>query len=238
MREKVAPEYFFREVHYDKNHREIFSNKRKEAFQLLKALEKFNPLLHGSLARGDVHSSSDIDIIILSPINEFQLVRIFDQLEYRPIERWLVQATPLSAIKANITLDVDKNITFPLIPFYPRENDFYLFGGAVQLADLVNDLLIRVPGVDKKLLFIQPIDEGHIEYRVTPENAKTVAKILNISIETIFERIRVLERRNEVGRTGMFIKRLLKPTESFGQVLNELERTSPASRRRIRRKKI
>ncbi|MHA1359476.1 MAG: hypothetical protein ACTSQI_14800 [Candidatus Helarchaeota archaeon] len=62
--------------------------------------------------------------------------------------------------------------------------------------------------------------------------------MLNIGIDMILERIRVLERRDQVGRTGIFKKRLLTPAESFGEVLREISASDPASRRRIKRKKI
>ncbi|HUY01197.1 MAG TPA: hypothetical protein VMV49_16675, partial [Candidatus Deferrimicrobium sp.] len=130
------------------------------------------------------------------------------------------------------------SVTFPLVPFYPRENEFYSFGGVLGYQDLANDIKKRVPGVNKQLFFVEPTEHGHREYRVTPENASIVAKNLNISVDTIYERIRVLERRDKVGRTGIFKRRLLKPSEAFGEVLQEISASDPASRRRIKRKKI
>ncbi|MHA1252480.1 MAG: nucleotidyltransferase domain-containing protein, partial [Candidatus Helarchaeota archaeon] len=68
--------------------------------------------------------------------------------------------------------------------------------------------------------------------------ASVIAKKLKISIETVLERIRVLEHRDKVGRTGVFLKRMLRPDESFGEVLNQIKDSNPATRRRIRRKHI
>ena len=240
VREKVAPEYLEKEITYEESHWADFQQLRKLAFRFLNALKAFAPLLHGSIARGDITKKSDIDIIIPHQIKEFQISAVLDPINFLPIERWIVQATPLSAIKAVILFSSapELTVTFPIIPFYPRENEFYHFGGTVGFEDLKKDLLIRVPGVNKQLMFIDPIETGHKEFRVTTENVSIIAKILSISVDTILERIRVLERRDQVGRTGIFKKRLLLPTESFGEVLREISATNPASRRRIKRKKI
>ncbi len=235
-REKVAAHYIIREIKYNTQIWEIFRQKRKIALELMKAFKRFNPFIHGSIARGDIKPTSDIDIIIPHIIDEFELIQPLDSIKYEIIERWLVQATPLSGIKANLVLTPEITVTIPLIPFYPRELQFYDFGGKVGL-DAVQ-LGTRVPGINKQLLLIDPTDSGHIESRVTKQNAGQVSKLLGISISTILERIRVLERRDKVGRTGMYLKRLVPPSKSFGQVLKEISSRFPATRRRIRRKKI
>ena len=234
-REKVAPHYSTREIRYYSDHWEIFNQKRKNSLEILRALDKFTPFTHGSIARGDIKPTSDIDIIIPHQIDEYRLIQPLESIKYEIIERWLVQATPLSAIKANLVLNPEITITIPLIPFYPRELQFYDFGGKVGLKEVENE--IRVPGINKQLLLITPTEQGHIETRVTEQNAGGISKILGISISTILERIRVLERRDKIGRTGMFLKRLVPPSQSFGQLLNEISSCFPASRRRIRRKK-
>ena len=238
VREKIAQEFLENEREYEADHWHWFRRLRDIAYPVLEALQAFLPLLHGSIARGDVTKNSDIDIIISNEIKEFQINIALDSIKYEPIERWIVQATPLSAIKGVLIYAENLNITFPLVPFYPREHEFYYFGGAVGFNDLKKDKDIRVPGIDKQLLFIEPTKIGHKEYRVTPDNASIIAKILNINIDTILERIRVLERRDKIGRTGIFKKRLLIPSESFGEVLKEIAESDPASRRRIKRKKM
>jgi predicted nucleotidyltransferase len=239
-REKVAREYLENEIRYDAEQRDHFHYLRTVALPILEALQSLEPLLHGSIARGDTSKNSDIDVIIPYQITEFQIVVPLSTLRYEPMERWIIQATPLAAVKGILIFSATPpfSVTFPLIPFYPREHEFYYFGGAVGFSDLKRDLLIRVPGVNKKLLFIEPTETGHNEYRITPENAMLIAKQLNIGVDTILERIRVLERRDKVGRTGIFKKRLLTPDESFGGVLKEISETNPASRRRITRKKV
>ena len=235
-REKIAPDYSFREIIYVKDIWEFFKAKRELSLQVTTVLKKFNPFIHGSIARGDIKPSSDIDVIIPNLIDEFQLIKPLESIKYDIKERWLVQATPLSAIKANLVITPELTITFPLIPFYPRELQFYDFGGKIGVDGINNGL--RVPGINKKLLLITPTEAGHTEERVTEQNAGKFSKILGISIATILERIRVLERRDKVGRTGMFLKKLVPPSKSFGQILNEISSKYPASRRRIKRKKI
>ncbi|HMF31698.1 MAG TPA: DNA polymerase subunit beta, partial [Candidatus Lokiarchaeia archaeon] len=106
----------------------------------------------------------------------------------------------------------------------------------IDLAGLKQDN--RVPGINKKLMLVEPNPGGHTETRVTRENAPHAARELDITVETIYERIRVLERRDKVGRTGIFLKRSLGPDESFGDVLREIEASNPTAKRRISRKKV
>ncbi|MHA1894454.1 MAG: nucleotidyltransferase domain-containing protein [Candidatus Helarchaeota archaeon] len=236
-REKIAPKHFIQEVIYSDNDWVILRKKREKARNVMEVLKKFNIFVHGSIARGDVHENSDIDFIIPDMINEFELIKPLSSIGIHSFqERKIVQATPLSAIKAVITLYDEISITFPLIPFYPREFEFYKFGGQLNFKDL--ELDIRVPGINKKLVYISPNKMGHEEIAVTEENASTFAKNLNISINTILERIRVLERRDKVGRTGIFYHKILGHNNSFGEMLKEMNDKNPASRRRIRRKKI
>ena len=45
----------------------LLKKKRTNAIRLLEIFvrEGFNPFIHGSLARGDIHESSDIDIVFI-----------------------------------------------------------------------------------------------------------------------------------------------------------------------------
>ncbi|MHA1405153.1 MAG: nucleotidyltransferase domain-containing protein [Candidatus Helarchaeota archaeon] len=236
-REKVAPNHFQDEIIYSPEHWKLFREFRLKTKEILTALKNFNAASHGSIARGDVTSKSDIDIIIPYKIDEFQLIKPLGSINYsRFRERYIIQATPLSAIKATIVLGENVSLTFPLIAFYPREFDFYAFGGFLTLEDAL--LEKRIPGITKQLLFITPTDRGHASWRVTQENAALAAKKLCVNVNTILERLRVLERRDRIGRTGIFLKVAISPNESFGEVLRSIERKNPASRRRIKRKKI
>ena len=236
-REKVAPSHLIQSITYTESDWKILKKKRLEALKILESLQKFNVFVHGSIARGDVHKKSDIDFIIPSLIKEFELIKPLDSIGITSFqERKLVQATPLSAIKATLTISEDISITFPLIPFYPREFQFYKFGGQLDYNGLKDDT--RVPGINKKLVFILPNENGHEEFAVNENNASIYAKRLGISIDTILERIRVLNRRDKVGRTGIYYHKILTPDESFGKVLKELQDKNAASKRRIKRKKI
>lgn len=236
-REKILPEHYQEEITYTPEHWQLLRELRVKTKRVLAALQRFNASSHGSIARGDITSKSDIDIIIPFRVDEFQLVEPLRAIDYPDFQdRFLVQATPLSAIKATLVLEEKLSITWPLIAFYPRESDFYAFGGLLSLEDAIQDK--RVPGINKQLVFIDPTPKGHSSWRVSKENASSAAHQLNIKIETIFERLRVLKRRDQVGRTGIFLKVLLSPNESFGEVLRRIESKNPASRRRIKRKKI
>ena len=57
------------------------------------------------------------------------------------------------------------------------------------------------------------------------------AKLLNVSLDIVKERERVLMRRDRIGRTGTFLKRDLREGESFEKVLKTLIDSNPAVRR-------
>jgi len=92
---------------------------------------------------------------------------------------------------------------------------------------------LRVPGVDKRLMLIEPTPGGHVESHVAGREGE-VAKLLGVGINIVLERVRTLERRRRVGRTGVYLKRVLSPEESFSEVLRELSLSRPALRRRTR----
>ena len=76
----------------------------------------------------------------------------------------------------------------------------------------------RVPGVDKRLILIRPNEKGHIEEEITGRKAE-VSKLLKVSIDIVRERSQVLTRRDKIGRTGVYLNRVLMHDESFEQVL-------------------
>jgi len=145
-------------------------------------------------------------------------------------ERSIVQATPRALVKAHLVLDDGSNVIFPLIQPRETELEFYRFGGEVGLGDILENK--RVCGVDKRLMFIEPTPGGHVETPLSDLPPGRVAKKIGVGQAIVEERMRVLERRADVGRTGIYLKRQLAPDESFEQVLAELMYEDPALRRR------
>jgi hypothetical protein len=91
-----------------------------------------------------------------------------------------------------------------------------------------------MPGVDKRLMLIEPTQKGHVESSIIGQEAH-VAKLLGISAETVLDRVHALLKRDEVGRTGVFIKRELVENETFEMMLKKLAEGKPAVRRRIKK---
>jgi len=54
---------------------------------------------------------------------------------------------------------------------------------------------------------------------------------LGVSVDIVKERVYVLTRRDESGRTGVYLKRRLAPHESFEEVLRRLRDEDPAIRK-------
>ncbi|MHA1754499.1 MAG: nucleotidyltransferase domain-containing protein, partial [Candidatus Odinarchaeia archaeon] len=207
---------------------------REKAKLIMKTLTENNiqGFLHGSLVRGDVNKKSDIDIVILDKIPSFEIELALSK-RYEILEKEIIQATPNHPIKGHIHLDLNTTITFPLSRFSEREYNFYKFGGVMNLDELIKE--IRKPGVNKKLLLIKPTHYGHLEFPIINQENRA-AKILGLNTIIISERIRVLTKRDNKGRTGIFLKVKLLRDEVFEDKLKKIADRNPAVRHRIKRR--
>jgi len=221
------------EIIYDDNHWKLLKRLRAEAIKLMSILNRLSifSIVHGSIARGDVSEESDIDIFIPDVVSSFLVETALERARVPISRRLLIQATPTYSIKAYIEIDEKRSISFPLSKLRKTEREFYKFGGEATLEMLRKN--VRVPGVDKRLMLIEPTPEGHVESSIVGREGE-VAKLLGISMKTVLDRVRVLKRRDEVGRTGLFIERELSPHETFESVLKKLSERNPAVRRRLR----
>ena len=190
-------------------------------------------IVYGSIARGDVTATSDIDVYISTPPSPTLIEATLESAGIKISSREIVQATPSYAAKAYIYIDDLRSYSFPLVPLRPDEEDFTGFAGRINYEQLLNN--IRVPGVNKNLLLIEPNELGHIETPIEGIEG-IVAKKLGVDTRIVFQRERTLKRREKVGRTGVYIKRQLAPDESFGAVFNQLAKSDSAIRRRLRKK--
>ncbi|WP_369406419.1 hypothetical protein [Aeropyrum camini] len=89
-----------------------------------------------------------------------------------------------------------------------------------------------MPGVTKRLVLILPTPRGHIEEPVVGNEGR-VAEVLGISLETVRERVRVLTRRRELGRTGVYLKVEPRPGEPLEETVRRLSASNPFFRRMI-----
>lgn len=208
---------------------------RRQAIATLTILAsaQLHAKVHGSVARGDVTPNSDIDIIIPYTVSSFTVEQVFTKHDVDICSRKLVQATPNHALKAHVYLDDREKhcVTFPLTHLRSLELDFYQFSGVLTLPELQSG--IRVPGCTKKLMLIQPIVHGHLEFPIR-ERMIEAAKILRVNLEIVRERVRVLTRRRDIGRTGVVLSVDLKDGEVFEDVLRELAASNPIVRRHLK----
>jgi len=82
------------------------------------------------------------------------------------------------------------------------------------------------------LMLIEPTLKGHIESPVAGREGE-VARLLGVNSRIVMERVRTLERRRAVGRTGVYLKHILEPDEGFGEALHRLSLNRPALRKRL-----
>jgi predicted nucleotidyltransferase len=220
-------------VVYDSGRWSLLKEFRQKAMWIMEALENshLHSIVHGSIARGDVNSKSDVDVFMPFQPSSFLVETALDKAAISVDRRLIVQATPSYAMKAYIQIDENTSVSFPLMNMRKVEKEFYRFGGEGTLEDLRKNA--RVCGVDKRLMFIEPTYKGHIESTVVGREDQ-VAKMLGISVETVLDRVRALLRRDEVGRTGVFMEKEVSDGENFEGVLKRLADQNPAVRRRLK----
>ncbi len=221
------------EVVYDDKHWKLLRELRFKAVQIMEVLDRCHlpSVVHGSIARGDISEKSDIDVFVPNPPSSFTIETALERAHIPVNRRIVVQATPFYAVKGYIELDEQRCVSFPLVKLRHVERDFYKFSGEASLSTLKKDK--RVSGVDKRLMLIEPTLRGHIESSIV-DREETVAHLLGVSLNTVLDRVHALLRRDEVGRTGVFIERELSPDETFEMVLKKLADQNPAVRRRLK----
>lgn len=229
VREKVRRHVSGRLVEYDLGRWELMAALRARAARVQGALG-VPSLVYGSVARGDVTASSDVDVVILEPFPSYAVELSLSEA-FHVVERRLTIASPNSVPKASLTLDDGSQVSWPLLPPKPREAGFYSFGGAIDATRAgPRD---RVPGVSKRLLLIEPVETGHVETSVLGAEVEA-ARTLGLPMDVVEERVRVLARRDQVGRTGVFRSLTVGEGNTFEQLLDSLADTTPAVRRQMR----
>jgi predicted nucleotidyltransferase len=221
------------EVVYNKQRWKLLKKLRSKTSQLMQALDENNlrSVVHGSIARGDVSETSDIDLFLPELLSSFSIEMVLERSGFHVYQRTILQATPLYAMKGYISLDPQTSISFPLVKMRPVEKEFYKFGGEASINELKERK--RVIGVDKRLMLIEPTPEGHVETAIVGQE-ENVANILGVSLNTVLDRVRALLRRDKIGRTGVFIEKELAPDETFEQAMKKIVDKNPAVRRRAR----
>lgn len=233
MRVKIAKPGEIREVFYSEEHLTLLRELRDRAREILLRLSErgITAYAHGSIARGDVHKNSDIDVVVLDPVSIALLVSAIESLGGYD-HASIVMATPTHTPKIYFYLDPIERIVVsaPLSRLSLVEQEFYYFGGLADLEKLFRG--IRVPGVDKRLMLIIPTERGHIEQSIIGREAE-VARILGISISTIMDRVKTLTRRDMHGRTGVYINSTIPSHGSVEEAIKRLCARYPIFRRRV-----
>ena len=229
-RHKVARVPEFKEVIYEDERWRLLGELRGVATNVMGvlALCGYVALVHGSVARGDVDRGSDVDIVVPYIVPPALLESCLERRGLAIYRKVVVKATPKSAARVLYELSPagDVTVSVPVERFSPRELEFYKFGGAVSYEELIGGL--RVPGVTKSLVLVVPTERGHREAPVVGYE-HYVARLLGISVTTVRERVELLSRRDEIGRTGLFFRRVLSPSESVEEVVEEIERRVSAA---------
>ena len=222
-----------RQVIYNEERWRLLRRLRERAEALMKPLVErgLRPIVYGSIARGDVREESDVDVFISYPVSSAMLELYLEEAGFKPWRRVLVQATPSYVPKAYIFIDELTSVSYPLSKMREEEAGFYKLAGQIGWEELKDGK--RVPGMNKQLILIVPTDEGHMEMPVEL-NVEEAAKVIGVNPSTLRNRVRVLKRRKEVGRTGVYREVEVPAGKTFEEVFEELLARDPALRRRLR----
>ena len=116
----------YRELSYSSARWALFVKLREKAKLVMTALEDFrlHTLVHGSIARGDVNKSSDIDIFVAEPQSSFLLETALERSGVPVNARLLIQATPNYAMKAYIEVEIRRARLSPMGQVTLIDSDF------------------------------------------------------------------------------------------------------------------
>ena len=113
---------------YDNKHWELLREIRLKSIDIMEKLNSFHikSVVHGSIARGDVSKTSDIDIYLSVPPSSFLLENILERNNLKIYSRKIIQATPSYALKGYIELDPYCSLSFPLVKLRDIEKNIFL----------------------------------------------------------------------------------------------------------------
>ena len=210
----------------------ILESKRERALELLEMFsqESFIPYVYGSVARGNVHKNSDIDIILTQTISPYKVEFILYNNGYDYLSREIIMATPKDSIKLYIYLNELETITIPLSKLETHSIEFYDFGGKINYKQLKDS--IRVAGIDKRLVLIKPNKIGHTEYSIIGRE-HLAAKEVDIRLKTLNERKKILLKREKLGKTGVFLKKVIGMDQTTEEVLKSLVKSNTIIRKKL-----
>jgi len=221
-------------VVYDEERWRILWQKREIALRLMVIISRagIDSITYGSVARGDVHPLSDVEVFIPRPVNPILVEALVEREAGGWVRREMVQATPGYVPKAYIYIDDYTTISFPLLEMLRQEWVFYEIAGKLTLEDVLEKK--RTPGMNKELKAIIPTPEGHSEFPADRE-PEAAARLIGVDPRDLRSRISVLKRRRLHGKTGVFRKLVLSEGESFSSVLASLIDENPWLKRRMSR---
>ena len=234
--EKIAPQGHAKTRSLSQEELSYRSVLKRNTIHWMTKLREFHPYCYGSVARGDVSLHSDVDIVI-DPAPSYKVEIALGEW----LKRKIVQGTPNQTPKMVYQLGVIPNIhlSVPFVQLSNRENDFISFAGKLSLSKFQNGEYAI--GVNKKLLLVEPMDNKGNNYHYTSIRDlpyHDIAKKINVGVDIILERIRVLSRRDDIGRTGLYIDYELNPSEEPEKVLKELASQRQELRRLLQKEKF
>lgn len=114
------------EVIYSNKRWNLLHQLRKKAIEIMDPLNESNlePIVHGSIARGDISPKSDIDIFVQTQASSFTIQSALEKANITPTRLYVVQATPNYAMKAHIEIDEGTTVSFPLMKLRKVEREF------------------------------------------------------------------------------------------------------------------
>lgn len=210
----------------------LLSDLREKAARILEALASVvsEPVVIGSLARGDVSETSDIDVWLGNYVPTWKVTYALETAGINVKYFKVVQATPETALRALVVVEERVEISVPLSKLRKVEEEFPRFTGAVTLSDIRKG--VRVRGVNKQLLFIEPRSYGHDEWSIIGFEEET-ARLLGVSLEAVLERVSMRLKRAREGKAGFAFYAELPTSEYPEEFVCSVARSNALVRRAV-----
>ncbi|ABL78053.1 nucleotidyltransferase domain-containing protein [Thermofilum pendens] len=222
------------EVHvvYSEETWRVFRELREKARVALRCLDVLRIPVYvvGSVARGDVTRKSDVDLFLERCVAPSYVTGLLEECGFLVEKYEVIWASPQTAVKLVIHVEDNVKVTLPVTDLSPAEKEFPRFAGSVTSEDV--DAGRRVAGVNKFLRFIEPTEDGHVEWSILGREEE-VARRLGISLGTVLEREAMRMKRWARGKSGFLVHECLDPRLSPEDLLRRL-----ATRNQLLRKKL
>ena len=157
-------------------------------------------LVYGSIARGDIHPKSDVDVYVPNPPMPTLVESALERAGVKPSSRLIVKATPTAAAKGYLVVEEGRSYSFPLETPRGFEAEFPRFAGCLGLEELEEEALALMDEVEADAERLVEDEKEHLSRRRRLE--AELAELKARQDKLAAERIRAVQNDHRDCRCG------------------------------------